>query len=74
MSFKPQVQVHGEGDKWHSNGLAFATRGEAEANASDLFGRWTMATGHRAIESDQPVNYRWEGGALVAITAGEGEV
>jgi hypothetical protein len=67
MSFKPQVQVTGEGDKWHSNGLAFATRKEAEDNARDLYGRWMLATAHRAVESDEPVNYKWVDGRLEPV-------
>lgn len=66
-SYKPQVQVRGEGDKWHDNALRFATLEEAAANASDLYGRWMMATAHRAVESDDPVNYRWLDGKLVAV-------
>lgn len=57
MSWRPEVQVRGEGDKWHSNGLRFATKEEAEASASDLYSRWTSTTAHRAAESDDPVNY-----------------
>jgi hypothetical protein len=53
MSQKPQVRVAGEGDKWHSNGLCFATEKEKEAadNARGLFGRWTLAVGHPAASS-----------------------
>ena len=56
MSWKPQVQVRGE-DKWHSNGLAFATKEEAEASAADLYSRWTLTTAHRAVESEDPISY-----------------
>ena len=59
MSWKPEVQVMGEGDKWHRNGLVFATYEEALANALDLHGRWSSVTDHRAVEVDEPVNYRW---------------
>jgi hypothetical protein len=67
MSWKPQVKVAGE-DKWHSNGLAFATEEEAATRAWDLWSRWAMATDHRAIESDEPVNYRLVKGELIAVT------
>lgn len=67
MSFKPEVQVSGEGDKWHGNALRFATREEAEANARDLSYRWLLVTGHRASESDDPVNYRYVDGQLEAL-------
>lgn len=68
-SWKPQLQVQGEGDKWHDNALRFATKEEAEKAASDNFSRWMMATGHRAVESDEEPNYRWENGQAVHITA-----
>ena len=67
MAWKPEVQVQGEGDKWHRNGLVFATREEAEANAADLFSRWTLTTAHRAVEVDEPVNYRWVNGGLQRV-------
>ncbi len=51
-SYKPQVKVN---DQWNGNGLRFATKEEAESRAADLFSRWTLCTGHRAIESDDPV-------------------
>ena len=60
MSWQPEVQVVGEGDKWLSNQLRFATREEAEANARDLMGRWMLVTASRAAESTDPVNYRWD--------------
>jgi len=67
MSWKPEVQVAGEGDKWHRNGLVFATEQEARDNAADLFSRWTSCTGHRAVEVDEPVNYDYTTRRLVAV-------
>ena len=67
MSFKPEVQVRGEGDKWLGNALRFATREEAEANAADLYSRWTLTTAHRASESEDPVNYTYHNGELKAV-------
>jgi hypothetical protein len=52
MSYKPQVKVNGE---WNGNGLRFATKDEAERSAANLFSRWMLCTGHRAVESDEPV-------------------
>ena len=57
MSYKPEVKTAGD-DKWYGNSLAFATRKEAEWSAKELFERWTLTTDHRAVESDEPVNYR----------------
>jgi len=55
MSYKPEVQIDG---KWESNGLVFATETEAAHYASDLFRRWTLCQGHRAVESDLPVTHQ----------------
>jgi hypothetical protein len=57
MSFKPEVFVDGQ---WASNGLAFATMTEAEQYAEDLYSRWTLCTAHQAVESTDPVNYKWD--------------
>jgi hypothetical protein len=67
-SWKPEVQVAGEGDKWHKNGLVFATEQEAYDNAKDLMGRWTAVTAYRAAPSDETPNYRWVDGKLEPIT------
>jgi hypothetical protein len=65
MSWKPEVMVAGE-TKWCGNGLAFETKEEAEANAKALMWRWTLVNETRAVESAEPVNYKWVAGALVA--------
>ena len=64
MSWKPEVKVEGA---FSQNGLVFATKEEAEANAKALFRRWTLCTDFRAVESDQPVNYSWVNDALVPV-------
>ncbi len=64
MSYKPQVKVNGE---WNGNGLRFATKEEAEASAVNLFDRWTLCTGHRAAESDEPVKNRLQNGELIFL-------
>ena len=66
-SFKPEVQTVGGGDAWSGNSLRFATREEAEANVSDLYGRWLAVTDTRVVESDDPVNYRWTDEGLVPV-------
>ena len=55
MSWKPEVIADSTG-QWVPNGLAFATKAEAEAWARDLAWRWTAVRDYRAVESDQPVN------------------
>lgn len=57
MSYRPMVLVSG---KWAGNALRFATAEEAAASAANLFQRWTLCEGHRAEESDDPVNYVWD--------------
>lgn len=64
MSFKPEVFVEG---KWSQNGLVFATHDEAKAYAQDLYCRWTLCTNHRAVESSEPVNYKFVDGKLEYI-------
>lgn len=57
MSWKPEVQTCND-RKFYGNNLAFATKEEAERSARDLMNRWMLVTDYRAVESDQPVNYR----------------
>lgn len=68
MSFKPQVTT-GVDPTFYGNALAFATEAEALANAKDLFERWILCTGHRAIESDEPVSHTYVDGVLAAVKA-----
>ena len=68
MSFK--VEVHGVGDpKGHfvSNGLRFATQTEAMASGNELSGRWLGMDEYRVAESEDAVNYRFEGGRNVRL-------
>jgi hypothetical protein len=66
MSFKPEVIAESSG-QWCGNALRFATREEAEANVRDLMMRWFAVRETRVVESDDPVNYRWDEGKLVEI-------
>jgi hypothetical protein len=67
MSYKAEVQVKGEGERWHDNALRFATKEEAVEYAKDLYSRWTLTTAYRAVESEDPVNYVWQGGKALPI-------
>ena len=67
-SYAPEVIADFTG-KWYGNALRFATKQEAEANVSDLAFRWTSVRDTRVVESDDPVNYRWVNGELVALVA-----
>ena len=65
MSFKPDVIVDSSG-KWCGTPLR-ATREEAEANVRDLANRWFAVTDTRVVESDDPINYSWRNGKLIAV-------
>jgi hypothetical protein len=66
MSWKPEVIADNSG-QFSGNGLAFATREEAEANVKDLAQRWTLVRDTRVVESSQPVNYAWINGKLEPV-------
>lgn len=68
-SWKPQVIADSSG-KWAENSLRFATKEEAEASARSLAYRWTLVTDHRAVESDDAPNYKFEDGREVRIATG----
>ena len=65
-SWKPEVIADSSG-KWCGNALRFATKEEAEANVKALAWRWFSVIDTRVVESDDPVNYRWVDGRLVAV-------
>ena len=66
MSFKPEVIADSSG-KWCGNALRFATKEEAEAQMANLASRWLLVRETRAVECDDPVNYRWQDGQLIAV-------
>jgi hypothetical protein len=66
MSYAPEVQADGTGT-WAGNALRFATEAEALGNVRDLEMRWMLVRGTRVVESDDPVNYKWVDGRLVAV-------
>jgi hypothetical protein len=65
MSYKVEVNTVKFGS-WDSNSVRFATKEEAVAYGNDLWSRWTAVRDHRVVESDDLVNYRWEG-VLVSV-------
>jgi len=73
MSFKPEVQTDDTG-KWYGNALRFGTREEAEAQVQDLMMRWFAVRETRAIECDDPVNYRYVDGGLEQVGAAAASV
>jgi len=68
MSWKPEIFTEG---KWYPNGLAFSTKEEGEAAAEKTYQNWTAAEDHRAVESNQPVNYRYVDGKLISVDDNE---
>jgi hypothetical protein len=66
MSWKPEVIADRSG-QWTSNGIAFATRKEADAYVHDLMMRWTLVTGWRTVEVKQPATHRWTDTRAVRI-------
>jgi len=65
-SWKPEVLVDGQ---WATNALRFATEEEAFGSMMMLRMRWWVPTDGRATESEDPINYRHQGGRDVPIGA-----
>jgi len=61
MSWKGEVIADGSG-KFVGNGMAFATKAEAENYVADLAMRWTLVRDTRVVESSDPVNYSFTNG------------
>jgi hypothetical protein len=61
MSWKSEVIADNSG-QWVGNGLRFATPAEARDYVWDLSMRWTLVRDTRVVESNDPVNYKMEGG------------
>ena len=56
MSYRFEVFVQG---KWYDNQVFFETEAEAQNAGYNKFFNWTQCDDYRVVESDQPVNYRW---------------
>lgn len=63
-NWRPMVFVDGQ---WAGNALVFATKHEAEQNARALMYRWTLVKDSKAIETTEPVNYKWIEDRLVPV-------
>jgi len=66
MSWKPEVIADNSG-KWAGNALRFATKEEAEAYLVNLKGRWLLVRDTRAVETSDPVDYKWVDGRLEVV-------
>jgi len=70
MSFKPEVIADSSG-KWCGNALRFATGSPPRKRPKPRWliwpGRWLLVRETRAVECDDPVNYRWQDGQLIAV-------
>lgn len=67
MSWKPQVRTSRYDPKFYGNGLAFATKEEAQASADELASRWLLVVETGTIESDEPVNYEFVDGQNLSL-------
>lgn len=59
MSFKVEVIADLSGT-WAGNSCRYATKLEAEQAGAELASRWMLVKEHRAVESEDPVNYRFD--------------
>lgn len=62
-NYRPEISTDG-GKSFGQNAQVFATKEEAEWMARDIFTRWMMATDWRAVETEDPVNYRVRGNVV----------
>ena len=53
MGWKAEVEVDGV---WSQNGVVWPDENSATKAARDLYGRWMLTTGHRAVEVDEAPN------------------
>lgn len=59
MNYKPGFILPGQ-DEPGLNAQVFATYEEAKKSAEMRFRRWTMPTDYCVVETEEPVNYRWD--------------
>ena len=55
MNWKMEVLT----SSWNSNACVYATEKEALEAGRELLGRWFVPTDYRAVESTDPVNYKF---------------
>ena len=70
MSYKVAVFTIGDSTPGY-NALRFATFEEANAYGKNLYCRWMAMSSFSVEESDEPVNYAWTDGGLVAVSTME---
>ena len=73
MNYRPEISTDG-GKSFGQNAQVFATKEEAEAMAKDIFSRWMLATDYRAVETEDPVNYRIVDNKLEPVASKLGDV
>lgn len=69
MSFKPEVIADSSG-KWCGNALRFPTGSPPRKRPKPRWLIWPVAgflCETRAVESDDPINYSWRNGKLIAV-------
>jgi hypothetical protein len=66
VSWKAEVTTI-KGDNWIANRVRFATALEAVAYVCDLQKRWPLVVNTNVVNCDDPVNYRYIDGELLAV-------
>ena len=67
MNWTYQVMVAGNGGKWSSVNVVFATQAEAEAAGLEKLTGWSLCADYRVVATAQPVNYRMVEGRMEFI-------
>jgi hypothetical protein len=70
-NYKPQF--HFGTTERQTNGQVFATYDEAQSSALNRFRQWIIPTDYSVIETDDPVNYMWDGRTDVLLSDKRGE-
>lgn len=68
--WKPEMYIPSE-DKWHGNGLVFATEQEALDWGRGLLMRWFVPTDSRAVPTDEEPNYTLLPNGQIATVGGD---
>jgi hypothetical protein len=69
MAFSYELKVAGNGGKWSSVSIRFATHAEASVAGLNKFTHWTMCEDYRVVEVEEAPTYRLVEGELREIPA-----
>ncbi len=68
-----KTQFHFGTTERQTNGQVFATYDEAQSSALNRFRQWIIPTDYSVIETDDAVNYMWDGRTDVRLSDKRGE-